>query len=116
LLIAILGLQRKGKLHSAESVDRAAVFMETKSPIMANMTSERIRQLWKAEPFQKFTIHMSDGRQLPVEHREFLAVSPSGRTMVVYQPDDSLDIVDLMLVTDLELRPNGRRGRRGRRG
>ena len=33
--------------------------------------------------------------------------SPSGRTVVVYQPDDSLNIVDMLLVTDLEIKPNG---------
>ncbi len=72
------------------------------------MTSERIRQLWKAEPFQKFTMHLADGRKIPVLHREFLAISPSGRTVNVYQPDDSLNIVDLLLVTDVEIRTNGR--------
>jgi len=82
---------------------------------IANMTSERVRQLWKAEPFQKFTIHLADGRQIPVMHREFLMISPSGRTANVYQPDDSLNIVDLLLVTDLEVRPNGGTRRRGKR-
>jgi hypothetical protein len=79
------------------------------------MTSERVRQLWKSEPFQKFTIHLADGRKIPVLHREFLAISPSGRTATVYQPDDSLNIVDLPLVTDLEIRPNGRSHRGGKR-
>jgi len=83
--------------------------------IMADMISERIRQLWKAEPFQKFTMHLADGRQIPVLHREFLMISPSGRTANVYQPDDSLNIVDLLLVTDLEVRPNGGAHRRGKR-
>jgi hypothetical protein len=72
------------------------------------MTHERIRQLWKAEPFQKFTMHLADGRKIAVLHREFLAISPSGRTVNVYQPDDSFNIVDLLLVTDVEVRPNGR--------
>lgn len=77
------------------------------------MTSERIRELWKAEPFQKFTMQLADGRKIPVLHREFLAISPSGRTVNVYQPDDSMNIVDLLLVTDLETQPNGRSHRRG---
>lgn len=82
------------------------------------MTRERIHELWKAEPFQKFTMHLADGRKIPVQHREFLAISPSGRTVNVYQPDDSLNIVDLLLVTDLEVAGNGSsHGRgRGRRG
>ena len=52
-----------------------------------------------------FTIHLADGRQLPVLHREFLAFAPSGRTVIVYQPDDSFNVVDLFLVTDLEVKP-----------
>ena len=31
--------------------------------------------------------------------------SPSGRTVSVYQPDDTLNVVDLLLVIDLEVKP-----------
>jgi hypothetical protein len=80
------------------------------------MTIEQMRQLWKAEPFQPFTIHLADGRHLKVKHQEFLAMSPSGRTAIVYQPDDSFNVVDLLLVTDLEVTPNGTARRpRGKR-
>jgi hypothetical protein len=82
---------------------------------MARMTSEKLRELWKAEPFHKFTIHLADGRQIPVLHREFLMISPSGRTAYVSQPDDSMNIVDILLVTDLEVRHNGRTHRRNKR-
>ncbi len=34
-------------------------------------------------------------------------MSPSGRETIVYQPDDSFNIVDLLLVTDLEVGKNG---------
>jgi hypothetical protein len=67
------------------------------------MTSERVRDLLRAEPFQRFIIHLADGREIPVMHREFMAVGPSGRTATVHQPDDSLNIIDLLLVTDLEM-------------
>jgi hypothetical protein len=82
---------------------------------MAYMTRERIFQLWNAEPFQRFTMHLADGRRIPVVHREFLSISPSGRTVVVHQPDDSMNIIDLLLVTDLQVRPNGGVRRRGKR-
>lgn len=72
------------------------------------MTKEQVRQLSDAEPFRPFIIHLADGRSIPVHHREFLATAPSGRTLIVYQPDDSFNIVDLMLVTDLEVKANGR--------
>jgi hypothetical protein len=81
------------------------------------MTTDQLRNLWKAEPFQPFTIHLADGREFPVVHPEFLSRSQSGRTIVVHQPDESFNIIDLLLVTDLEVIPNGngKSRRRGRR-
>ncbi|MEX2287766.1 MAG: hypothetical protein WD648_11800 [Planctomycetaceae bacterium] len=78
------------------------------------MTIEQLRQVYRAEPFRPFTMHLADGRDLTVKHREFLAISPSGRTVIVYQPDDSFNIVDLLLVTDIEFRPNGKPRGRGK--
>ncbi len=78
------------------------------------MTTLQLQQLWKAQPFQPFTMHLADGRHVPVVHSEFLMISPSGRTVVVHQPDDSLNIIDLLLVTDLEISSNGQRKPRKR--
>jgi hypothetical protein len=69
------------------------------------MTIEQLRTVHNAQPFQPFVIHLADGREVPVHHREFILTVPSGRTIVVCQPDDTLNIVDLLLVTDLELKP-----------
>jgi hypothetical protein len=52
-------------------------------------------------------MHLADGRQVTVHHPEFLETAPSGRTVTVYQPDDTSDVVDLSLVTDLENKPAG---------
>jgi hypothetical protein len=73
------------------------------------MTLSEIRNLNEAQPFRPFILHLADGRAVPVQHREFLASAPSGRTVIVYQPDDSFNIVDLLLVTDLEVRPEARK-------
>jgi hypothetical protein len=67
------------------------------------MTNEQVRNVYNAQPFQPFVIHLADGRQVPVRHRDFMMPAPSGRTMIVYQPDDSFKIIDLLLVTDLEV-------------
>jgi hypothetical protein len=67
------------------------------------MTIEQMRNVYDAHPFQPFLIHLADGRHIPVRHREFILPAPSGRTMIVYQPDDSFNIIDLLLVTDLEV-------------
>ena len=71
------------------------------------MTIEQVRNLYDAQPFRPFVMHLADGRELPVHHREFMASAPSGRTVIVYQPDDSFNIVDLLLVTDLEVNAEG---------
>jgi len=80
------------------------------------MTTDRIRGLYQARPFQPFTVHLADGRQVPVVHHEFMMLAPSERTIIVQQPDDTMNIIDLLLVTDLEIRPNGpMAGKRRRR-
>jgi hypothetical protein len=76
------------------------------------MTIEKVRAFYEATPFQPFVIHLADGRALKVQSPEFLATAPSGRTITVYQPDDSLNVIDLLLVTDLEIPAgNGRKKR-----
>jgi hypothetical protein len=70
------------------------------------MTVEQLKAADTAQPFRPFVIHLADGREIPVQHPEFLLTVPSGRTIVVCQPDDTLSIVDLLLVTDLEFKPS----------
>lgn len=79
------------------------------------MTIEQLRGAYEAQPFRPFIMHLADGRQIPVRHREFILTVPSGRTVVVCQPDDTLNIVDLLLVADLEIKPQKRSSKKGRR-
>ena len=67
------------------------------------MTIDRLRDIYDARPFQPFVMHMADGREVPVLHREFIMAAPSGRTVIVVQPDDTVNIVVLPLVTELKL-------------
>jgi hypothetical protein len=69
------------------------------------MTIEQMRAAYQAQPFRPFVIHLADGREIPVAHREFIMSVPSGRTVIVAQPDDTVNIIDLLLVTDLEFKP-----------
>ena len=79
------------------------------------MTIEQVRRFYDAKPFQPFVIHLADGREIPIVHREFIMAAPSGRTVSVYQPDDTLNVIALLLVTDLEIKPLGNGARRRRR-
>ena len=69
------------------------------------MRIKELREINETRPFHPFVLHLADGRAVPVKHPEFLASAPSGRMIVVFQPDDSLNIIDLMLVTDIEMNP-----------
>jgi hypothetical protein len=79
------------------------------------MTIEQVRAAYQAQPFRPFTIHLADGRNIEVLSREFIMAVPSGRTVIVCQPDDTTHIIDLLLVTDLEIRPAANGAGRRRR-
>jgi hypothetical protein len=67
------------------------------------MTVEELRKVHQAAPFRPFMIYLADGREFLIPHRDFLSHSPAGRTVIVYNTDDSFDILDLLLVTDLKV-------------
>ena len=80
------------------------------------MTIEQVRNFYNAQPFQPFVVHLADGREIPVHSREFIMTAPTGRTIAVYQPDETMNVIDLLLVTDLEKKPSGNGARKRRRG
>ena len=69
------------------------------------MMVEQLKDVINAQPFRPFTIHMGDGRTFLVKHQDFISRSPSGRTVIVYGDNDSFSILDLLLVTELEVHP-----------
>ncbi|MCC6680735.1 MAG: hypothetical protein IT445_07520 [Phycisphaeraceae bacterium] len=71
------------------------------------MTIQQLRNVHQARPFRPFSIHLADGRVFHVPHSEFLSHSPSGRTIIVHQADDNFSVLDLLLVTELEVHVSG---------
>jgi hypothetical protein len=65
------------------------------------MIVEQIKAASQVEPFRPFVLHLADGREIAVPHREFLYLFPSGRSVLVAQSDESFNIIDSLLVTDL---------------
>ena len=55
------------------------------------------------QPFRAFTIRMADGRAFEVPHRDFVAMSPTGRTVIVYQENENFSVLDLLLMTELHV-------------
>ncbi|MBW3543801.1 MAG: hypothetical protein KY476_26430 [Planctomycetes bacterium] len=77
------------------------------------MTIEQLRRLHEARPFKPFRIHIADGRAFEIRHPEFLARFPSGRTMFVVTGDEAYEIIDLLLVTTLEVLEGSGAGGKG---
>lgn len=81
------------------------------------MTIEKIKAAYDTRPFRPFTVHLADGRVLPVKHPEFMAMLPGGRTIFIALEDGSYHIVDLLLVVSLGFHADGKpRPRRRRAG
>ena len=74
------------------------------------MIVEQLKSVLHSQPFRPFTIHMGDGRAFLVKHPDFIARSPSGRTVIVYGDDESHSILDMLLVTELEVHPTAKPG------
>jgi hypothetical protein len=71
------------------------------------MTTEQFRTTLHLQPFRPFTIRMADGRSFEVAQPDFVALSPAGRTVIVCQPDESYSVLDLLLMSELQV-ANGR--------
>jgi hypothetical protein len=67
------------------------------------MTTEQFRATIRLQPFRPFTIRMADGRSFAVEHPDFVALSPTGRTVIVFQRDDSYSVLDLLMMSELDV-------------
>ena len=70
------------------------------------MTVEQLREAFNNQPFRPFTLHLADGRSIHVPSREMIMSAPNGRTIVVCVGEDRVNIIDLLLVTDLEFQLN----------
>lgn len=63
------------------------------------MTAEELGRHITATPFRAFSLRVPDGRDIPVRARDFILLSPSGRMAYVFQPDDSHDVLDVLMIT-----------------
>ena len=76
------------------------------------MTIEQLREVHKARPFTPFRMQLADGNEVKVPLPEFLWFHPrGGRTVFVAGPDETVKIIDLLLVASIEL-GNGRARKR----
>jgi hypothetical protein len=67
------------------------------------MNIEKIREVLNRNPFLPFSIRMADGRDITIHHPDFVALEPSGTELIAYLPDNSFKIIDLSLVTSIDV-------------
>ena len=67
------------------------------------MTTEQFRATLHQNSFRPFTIRMADGRAFEVAHRDFVALSQSGRTAIVFYGHEAYSVLDVLLMSELEV-------------
>ena len=78
------------------------------------MRPDEFRKMIRAEPFRPFVVHMANGRTINVAHPEFVLFLGDNRTVIVATSEDnSFEVVDLGLVTNLEVPATGATGTDG---
>ncbi len=78
------------------------------------MQIKELQSIYRAQPFRAFMVHLADGREIRVDHPELMALSPTGRSAVVYGKDGAFEVVDVLLITSLGVsdgRPRARRSK-----
>ena len=76
------------------------------------MDSERLRTQLNYLPFRPFTVKLSSGKRVRIQHPDYAALSPGGTTMVIFYRDDSasdkyddgkMEIIGVPLITNLSV-------------
>jgi hypothetical protein len=61
-----------------------------------------VRRWSEGQPFRPFTIRLEDGRAIAVKRLSHIACSDSGKTIAVFLPDGSLEVIDRDSITSLQ--------------
>ena len=66
-----------------------------------------VRSLVESRPFKPFKLVLPSDRAIDVPHPEFISISPTGISAIVWHKDGGIDHVDLRLVTSVKTKANG---------
>ena len=67
------------------------------------MSKEEIRRRIEAKPFVPFKVRLADGATIQVPSGDHAHLHPTGRTLFVHLDRGGTEIIDVALVTALEL-------------
>jgi hypothetical protein len=66
------------------------------------MTAE-VHKLLHAVPFQSFLVKTSDGKQYRVKHPDYVAISPKGGRITLYDDEETTTTVSALHMVAVEL-------------
>lgn len=67
------------------------------------MNLEKLRDTLHQQPFRPFTIRMTDGRSFDVRHPDFVALSPAGRSAIVWKENGGYSLLDMRLMCEVQV-------------
>lgn len=68
------------------------------------MSPDRLTRFLSVRPFIPFVLHLGDGRAVDVRHPELATLLAGGRSIVVMTADESIHLIDVFLITGIEVR------------
>jgi hypothetical protein len=68
------------------------------------MTKDEIRERINQRPFKPFKVRLTDGLEIDVPSGDHLHLHPTGRTLFVHLDHGGTKIIDVALVTALEVK------------
>ena len=68
------------------------------------MTKEEIQKRLQANPFTPFKVKIAGGAEVIVPSRDHAHLHPTGRVMIVFLDQGGTEIIDVALVSSLEIK------------
>ena len=65
------------------------------------MSPDRLREKIHATPFVSFSVEMTGGKRVRVKGRDYVILSPAGRTLIVYDDTERVEMLDVSRIADL---------------
>lgn len=65
------------------------------------MSPDRLREKIHATPFIPFVVEMMGGKRVGVRAREFVTLSPAGRTLIVFDNSERVEMLDVSQIANI---------------
>ena len=67
------------------------------------MSPDRIREKIHATSFVPFVVEMMGGKRVRVKGRDYVILSPAGRTLIVYDDMERVEMLEVSQIADIAI-------------